>query len=131
MEERRVAHRYRVPLPTSNRLLQPSAAPGELHVITRDVSTGGIYFTTDQPLAIGVRLDLSLTLPAEIANGSAVVVDAQARVLRVDERQADHSDRFGIAVAIDRLNVNRTAVDFALHKAEQAIENRQSAASSR
>lgn len=102
-----------------------------MHVITRDVSTGGIYFTTDQPLAIGARLDLSLAFPAEIANGSAVVVDAQARVLRVDERQAGSSDRFGIAAAIDRLNVNRTAVDFALHKAEQAIEQRQAASSSR
>jgi hypothetical protein len=131
MEERRVAHRYKVPLPISVRLLQSSAAPGELHVITRDVSTSGIYFTTNQPLAIGARLDLSLTFPAEITNGSAVVVDAQAHVLRVDERHAEGSDRFGIAAAIDRLNVGRTAVDFALHKAEQAIEKRQAATSSR
>ena len=131
MEERRVAHRYRVPLPTSIRLIQSGPTPGELHVITRDVSTSGIYFTSDQPLAIGARFDLSLTFPAEIANGSAVVVDAQARVLRVDQRQAEDSDRFGIAAAIDRLNVSRTAVDFALHKAEQAIEKLQSATSSR
>jgi hypothetical protein len=131
MEERRVAHRYRVPLPASIRLLQPSATPGELHATTRDVSTSGIYFTSDQPLAIGARFDLSLTFPAEITNGSAVVVDAQARVLRVDERQAEDSNRFGIAAAIDRLNVSRTAVDFALHKAEQAIEKRQAATSSR
>lgn len=130
MEERRVAHRYRVPLPISIRLLQSGPTPGEFHVITRDVSTGGIYFTTDQPLAIGARLDLSLTFPAEVANGSAVVVDAQARVLRVDERQAGDSSRFGVAAAIDRLNVSRNAVDFALHKAEQAIEKRQAATAS-
>ena len=124
MEERRLAHRYKMPLPISVRMLSSHAAPGELRVTTRDVSTSGIYFTSDEALPVGVKLDLSLTLPNEIANGSTVVIDAQARVLRVDEHPGGAADRFGIAATIERLNVGRTAVDFALHKAEQVIESR-------
>jgi hypothetical protein len=60
-----------------------------------------------------------------------VVIDAQARVMRVDERSAEVRDRFGIAAIIDRFNVSRAAVDFALHKAEQvAGDHRPSAAAS-
>ena len=131
MEERRVAHRYKLPLPVIVKRLPLDATPRELHVTTRDVSTTGVYFTSDQPLSVGVKLDLSLTLPSEVTQGSAVVIDAQARVMRVDERPADLRYRFGIAAIIDRFNVSRAAVDFALHKAEQVTdEKRPSAAAS-
>jgi hypothetical protein len=119
MEERRVAHRYKLPLPVIVKRLPLDAAPGEFRVTTRDVSTSGVYFMSDQRLAVGIKLDLALTLPPEVTQGSAVVIDAQARVMRVDERAADVSDRFGIAAIIDKFNVSRAAVDFALHKAEQ------------
>jgi hypothetical protein len=102
------------------KLLPLDATPGEMHVTTRDVSTSGVYFTSDERLAVGIGLDLSLTLPPEVTQGSAVVIDAQARVMRVDERPWGVQDRFGIAAVIDKFNVSRAAVDFALHKAEQA-----------
>jgi hypothetical protein len=129
MEERRVAHRYKLPLPVIVKRLALDAAPGELHVMTRDVSTSGVYFTSGERLAIGIKLDLSLTLPPEVTQGSAVVIDAQARVMRVDEQPAGAADPFGIAVVIDKFNVSRAAVDFALHKAEQAVDQRPAAAS--
>jgi hypothetical protein len=124
MEERRLAHRYKLPLPAVIKTLPLGAAEGELRVTTRDVSTSGVYFTSDERLAVGVKLDLSLTLPPEVTQGSAVIVDAQAHVMRVDERPAGAGDRFGIAAIIDRFNVSRAAVDFALHKAEQVTEKR-------
>jgi hypothetical protein len=131
MEERRVAHRYKLPLPVIVKRLSLGAAPGEIRVTTRDVSTSGVYFTSGERLAVGILLDLSLTLPSEVTQGSAVVIDAKARVMRVDERPAGE-DRFGIAAAIDKFNVSRAAVDFALHKAEQvAADKRSSAAASR
>ena len=73
---------------------------------------------------MGIKLDLSLTLPPEVTQGSAVVIDAQARVMRVDERPMGVADGFGIAAIIDKFNVSRAAVDFALHKAEQAAGDR-------
>jgi PilZ domain len=129
MEERRVAHRYKLPLAVIVKRLPLDAAPGEIRVTTRDVSTSGVYFTSDERLAVGIKLDLSLALPSEVTQGSAVVIDAQARVMRVDERPAGAGDPFGIAAVIDKFNVSPAAVDFALHKAEQvAIDKRPSAA---
>ena len=131
MEERRVAHRYKLPLAIIVRRLSLDAGTGEMHLTTRDVSTSGVYFTSDRRLAVGIKLDLSLTLPAEITQGSTVVIDAQARVMRVDEPPAGAEDRFGIAAVIDKFNVSRAAVDFALHKAEQVTrDKRPSAAAS-
>jgi PilZ domain len=128
MDDRRVAHRYKLPLSVIVKRVQPAAMPAEIRVTTRDVSTGGVYFTTDQRLAVGIRLDLSLSLPPEVTQGSPVVIDAQARVTRVDESPSGARDGFGIAAVIDRFNVSRTAVDFALHKAEQASGERPPAA---
>jgi len=130
MEERRIAHRYKLPLPVIVKRLPLDAAPSEFRVTTRDVSTSGVYFTSDQPLSVGIKLDLALTLPSEITQGSAVVIDAQARVMRVDEGSAEVRDRFGIAAVIDRFNVSRAAVDFALHKAEQVAHEKQPTAAS-
>jgi hypothetical protein len=131
MEERRVAHRYKLPLPVIVKRLPLGAAPDEIRVTTRDVSTSGVYFTSGERLAVGIPLDLSLVLPPEVTQGSAVVIDAKARVMRVDEKPAGGDDRFGIAAAIDKFNVSRAAVDFALHKAEQvAVDKRSSAAAS-
>jgi len=120
MEERRVAHRYKLPLAVIVKRLPLEVAPDEMRVTTRDVSTSGVYFTSDEPLAVGIKLDISLTLPPEVTQGSAVVIDAQARVMRVDTQPGGADDRFGIAAVIDKFNVSRAAVDFALHKAEQA-----------
>jgi PilZ domain len=124
MEERRVAHRYKLPLAVIVKRLPLETAPGEIHVTTRDVSTSGIYFTSGERLAVGIKLDLALTLPSEVTQGSAVVIDARARVMRVDERTAGIEDRFGIAAIIDKFNVSRAAVDFALHKAEQVTADK-------
>lgn len=128
MEDRRIAHRYRLPLPVVVKRLLLHEAPSELHAMTRDVSTSGVYFTSDQRLSVGIKLDLALTLPPEVAQGSEVVIDAQARVMRVDEQPTDLLNHFGIAAVIDRFNVSRVAVDFALHKAEHAADVRRPAA---
>ena len=131
MEERRVAYRYKLPLAVIVKRLPLGSECSEIRVTTRDVSTSGVYFTSGERLAVGIKLDLSLTLPPEVTQGSPVVIDAQARVTRVDERPSGDVDRFGIAVAIDKFNVSRAAVDFALHKAEQvAGEGRPGAAAS-
>jgi hypothetical protein len=127
MEERRVAHRYKLPLAVIVKRLPLDAAPSEMRVTTRDVSTSGVYFTSDQRLTVGIKLDLSLTLPPEVAQGSSVIIDAQARVMRVDE-QPGVSERFGIAAVIDKFNISRAAVDFALHKAEHVADKRPPAA---
>ena len=123
MEERRSSHRYHLPLSVTVRPL-PSNSSSEFRVTTRDVSTGGLYFTSKQRLDIGNKLDLAVTLPPEATAGSSITIDAQGHVLRVDDPPDGMSDRCGIAVMIDKLSVSRTAVDFALHRAEQAAATR-------
>ena len=84
MEERRNSHRYNLPLSVTVRPL-PQDSASEFRVTTRDVSTGGLYFTSTQRLNIGNKLDLAVTLPSEATAGSSITIDAQAHVLRVDD----------------------------------------------
>ena len=131
MEERRGAHRYKLPLPVVVKRLPLDVTLPEIHVVARDVSVSGIYFTSNQRLAVGSKLALSLTLPSEVAQGSAVIIDAQARVLRLDECPTGDADPFGVAAIIDKFNISRASVDFALHRTEQVTSNNRSVAAAR
>jgi PilZ domain len=128
MEERRGARRYKVPLPVVVKRLPLNATLREIQAMTRDVSTGGVYFTSNERFAVGIKLALSLTLPPEVTQGSALVIHAQARVLRLDECPVGDADRFGVAAIVDRFDVSRASVDFALYKAEQVTGANRSAA---
>jgi hypothetical protein len=127
MEERRSSHRYNLPLSVIVRPLARDSSV-EFRVTTRDVSTGGLYFTSKQRLDVGHKLDLAVTLPPEATAGSSITIDVQGHVLRVDDAPDGASERCGVAVVIDKLNVSRAAVDFALHRAEEAALSRRNAA---
>ena len=70
-----------------------------------DVSTQGLYFTSDQRIAVGTRFNFSPTLPTELSHNSDVVIDAQARVVRVVEKPENVVKRVGIAALIERYNI--------------------------
>ena len=72
---------------------------------TVDVSTRGIYFTSNQRLAVGVRVRLSLTLPLQATDSNWLVVDAKARVIRVEENSYNVAGRVGIAAVIDNYKI--------------------------
>ena len=106
MTERRTARRYDLALPVIIRV--PSGADASSRKgKTRDISTRGVYFTIEQEIVAGAELDLTLTLPAEITRGTEVYVRAQARVVRVDRRQDEHSPRVGVAAVIERYDIIR------------------------
>ena len=107
MEERRVARRYKLPLSVVVKLVPASSEPELLHTRTRDVSTGGIYFTTDRKLPVGMKFDLSLTLPKEVTQDSPVIVAAQARVVRQEVKSENSTRRVGIAAQFERYNLVR------------------------
>jgi PilZ domain len=107
MGERRAAHRYKLALGIAVRRLPISKESGIVHARTRNVSTCGLYFMSDQRLRVGARLDLSLTLPAELTQGSPVVtIDARARVVRVDEKPTGAVNGVGVAALIERYNIS-------------------------
>ena len=106
MTERRTARRYDLSLPIIIRV----TAERELDTQqgkTRDVSTRGLYFVIEQNLEAGSALDLTLTLPAEITNGTEVFVRALGKVVRVERRMEDGNTRMGVAAVIERYDIIR------------------------
>ena len=106
MTERRTARRYDLTLPVIIRV------PAERVVDTqkgktRDISTRGLYFILDEHLEPGSELDMTLTLPAEITQGSEVFVRALGKVVRVEKRYEDGSTRMGVAAVIERYDIIR------------------------
>jgi len=57
----------------------------------------------------GSRLDITLTLPAEITQGSEVFVRALGKVVRMERRMDDGSARMGAAAVIERYDIIRGA----------------------
>jgi len=76
-----------------------------LNARMEDVSAQGLYFTSDQRTAVGTRFNFSPTLPTELSHNSDVVIDAQARVVRVVEKPENVVTRVGIAALIERYNI--------------------------
>lgn len=104
MTERRVARRYELSLPVMVR------DGDKLNGQTRDISTRGVYFLMNEDLAPGTTLDFTLTLPQEITGGTAVLVRAQGRVVRVDKvdkKETEDPARVGVAAVIEKYEIVR------------------------
>jgi c-di-GMP-binding flagellar brake protein YcgR len=106
MTERRTARRYDLTLPILIRVPTKRAADSQ-NGKTRDISTRGLYFVIDQDLQAGSELDITLTLPAEITHGPEVLVRAMGKVVRVERRKEDDSERLGVAAVIERYDIVR------------------------
>jgi c-di-GMP-binding flagellar brake protein YcgR len=74
---------------------------------TRDISTRGLYFVVNQNMEAGSQLDITLTLPAEMTQGTEVFVRALGRVVRVEPRSEDGNERMGVAAIIERYDIIR------------------------
>jgi c-di-GMP-binding flagellar brake protein YcgR len=106
MTERRTTRRYDLTLPVIIRV--PAERALDLRQgRTRDISTRGLYFVVDQNMESGSQLDITLTLPAEITHGSEVFVRAAGKVVRVERRTEDGSERMGVAAVIERYDIIR------------------------
>lgn len=55
---------------------------------TVDMSSGGVLFTTEQPLSAGNRLELSVNWPAQLDNSCPLKLVALGRVVRTDGLKA-------------------------------------------
>ena len=106
MTERRTARRYDLTLPVVIRIPTERKAETQRGK-TRDISTRGLYFVIDQDLQAGSELDITLTLPAEVTQGSEVLVRAIGKVIRVEQRLEDGNTRMGVAAQIERYDIIR------------------------
>ncbi|HKS66450.1 MAG TPA: PilZ domain-containing protein [Candidatus Acidoferrales bacterium] len=106
MSERRMARRYDLSLPVNVRV--PVNRESVSHNgQTRDISTRGVYFTTQRELCTGSEVDFTLTLPPEITRGSEVLVRAHGRVVRIDRHGEDDLPMVGVAAVIERYDIIR------------------------
>lgn len=107
MTGRRAVRRYRLALPVIVRRIPTLSESDLLYGKTRDISTEGLYFTTDQQVAPGTKLECSLTLPPEITGGAQVFVAAQVKVVRVQKKRRNGLERVGVAAAIEKYEIIR------------------------
>jgi len=106
MSERRGTRRYDLTLPIVVRMPAERVLATQ-NGKTRDISTRGLYFVIDQSLEAGSQLDITLTLPAEITNGTEVFVRAAGKVVRVEPKMEDGTSRLGVAAVIERYDIIR------------------------
>lgn len=106
MTERRTARRYDLTLPISIRFAAERIV-GHQEGKTRDISTRGLFFVINRDMEAGSDLDITLTLPAKITNGTDVFVRAQGKVIRVERRIEEGEPRMGVAAVIERYDIIR------------------------
>lgn len=106
MTERRTTRRYDLSLPVIIRVPAEKKQDSQQGK-TRDISTRGLYFVIDQNMAAGSELDLTMTLPSEVTQGSEVFVRALGKVVRIERRMEDGNLRMGVAAVIQRYDIIR------------------------
>ncbi len=91
--ERRNSGRFQLEQEVYYRVLGRSAGNSEGYGKTLDMSSGGILFTTSEPLTLGNHIEVSVSWPAKLDN-TALKLVARGRVVR--------SDADKVAVTIDK-----------------------------
>ena len=104
MRERRVSRRYGLELPIALRRVPVLKEPNVLVGETGNISTGGIYFTTSQPLILGEVIDFSLSFSG-LSRGADVRVSGRARVLRITQNSERSTRPTGIAVVTEEYHI--------------------------
>ena len=107
MTERRTARRYDLTLPVMIRV-PAERTRGTQRGMTLDVSTRGLFFVIDHDVETGSDLDITLTLLAGVTQGTAVLVRAIGKIIRVERRTEDGNARLGVAAIIERYNIIRS-----------------------
>jgi hypothetical protein len=99
--ERRATQRYGLELPINLRRAKiDEVLLGE----TSNISTGGIYFTTNRLLAVNEVLEFSVNFP-RLAEDTDVLVVGRARILRVEENPGTMSKAVGIAMLTETYRI--------------------------
>jgi hypothetical protein len=103
--ERRQLTRYNVRTPLRFRAINLTADQSEHFTEALNVSRGGFYFASSAPLQIGVPIEATLRMPAEITGSKAEETRCNARVVHV--RNQPYGDgRIGFGAEIERFHTS-------------------------
>lgn len=95
-QEKRATRRFALRLPVA--VTYPDNGAQEKTAQTRDVSARGISFYVDAPIATGVPIEFTLTLPAEITLTESIRVHCKGKVVRMD---SGSNGKMAVAAVID------------------------------
>jgi PilZ domain len=107
MQERRSAPRYRLTLPVVIKRA-PASKKFNLHGLVKDISTGGVCFTSQEHFTVGDKFEFSVTFPTEGIQVAEVFVEAQAMVVRAEEKPANANQLSCVAAVIEAFKIIRT-----------------------
>jgi hypothetical protein len=86
--ERRGASRFPIERALRLRVLSRKGDPGPGRGHTINISSTGIFFTSDSELTPGRRVELAISWPAQLNETCALKLVARGRVIRVDGSKA-------------------------------------------
>ena len=96
-QEKRATRRFALRLPVS--VVYDDSGNQEKSAQTRDVSARGICFYLDAPIATGVAIEFTLTLPPEITLTESIRVRCKGKVVRVES--GGPGGKVAVAAVID------------------------------
>jgi hypothetical protein len=101
--ERRQVSRYNVRTPLRFRAANLAADPSEHFTEALNVSRGGFYFASSAPLQVGIPIEATLRMPAEVTGGTPEETRCTARVVHV--RNEPYGDgRIGFGAEIEKFH---------------------------
>jgi hypothetical protein len=99
--ERRQITRYTLRTPLRFRALNLASDKSEHFTEAINVSRGGFFFASSAPLQVGMPLEVTLRMPAEVTGGKAEETRCTARVVHV--RNEPYGDgRIGFGAEIEK-----------------------------
>jgi hypothetical protein len=101
--ERRQLTRYNVRIPLRFRAINLAADKSEHFTEALNVSRGGFFFASSAPLQVGVPIEATLRMPAEVTGDKAEETRCTARVVHV--RNEPYGDgRIGFGAEIEKFH---------------------------
>ncbi len=101
--ERRQVSRYNIRIPLRFRAINLAADMSEHFTEALNVSRGGFYFASSAPLQVGVPIEATLRMPAEVTGSKPEETRCTARVVHV--RNEPYGDgRIGFGAEIEKFH---------------------------
>src|SRR5260370_26186426 len=79
--ERRHLERYRLRIPLRSRTINLAGDKSEHFTEALNVSRGGFFFVTSAPLLVGMPIDATIHMPAELTGGEPAQTHSKASVV--------------------------------------------------
>ncbi|MCE5307418.1 MAG: PilZ domain-containing protein [Acidobacteriales bacterium] len=103
MIDHRKHRRYELRLPVE--LIRAGKSQISNRGETKNVSSGGVLFTSDAKIDVGESIEYMISLPQGVGQGASVRLRCLGKVLRLEEHEARYEDgthRVGVAATMER-----------------------------